>query len=183
MKSHRRFLLMLTLWVSIFCSSLVQPVSAQNYYDGLTDDFKIRRIDLYDSMYIIYAQRGDSIFKLYSRQEIERPQGGEILQVGHTYRLCLYPLFMTGALRSSLIIYRRFRGRAIPPPYMYHLSDYCVRNVFFACNIFDKCVYPKCPDSNIASRYSNYPDIKEPKKRLPRDINKIRKGNAANPKR
>ena len=104
MKTHGNFLLGLIIGVAVFSSCMVRPVSAQVYYYGLTDNFKIRRIDLYDSMYIIYAQRGDSIFKIYSRQEMERPQGGEVLRVDSTYRLWIEPLLTVGSMRSSLIV-------------------------------------------------------------------------------
>ncbi len=183
MKSRKNFLFGLAAGIAaVFCSSIVQPVSAQICYDSLIDNFRIRRIDLYDSMYIIYAQRGDSIFKIYSRQEMERPQGGEILRVGETYRLCLYPLFSIGTLRSSLILYGHFGGRAVR--YEYSPADYCVRNLFSACNIFDKCVYPDIPDSIRTSVYNpGCPYLRAPKTRLPKDIEKIRRGNAANPRR
>ena len=179
------------IMVAIFCLCIIRPVNAQAYnnnnyyyyyyYYGLTDNFKIRRIDLYDSMYIIYAQRGDSIFKIYSRQEMERPQGGEVLRVDSTYRLSLYPLFSIGILRSSLILYRGFRGRDIR--YEYTPADYCVKNLFMANNIFDKCVYSEIPNINKTYRHSNLPNYRAPKKRLPKNIEKIRRGNAANPKK
>ena len=182
MKTQGNFLLGLIVGIIIFCSCIAQSASAQICYDSLIDNFKIRRIDLYDSMYIIYAQRGDSIFKIYSRQERERPQSGEVLRVDSTYRLCLYPLFSIGILRSSLILYGHFCGRAVR--YEYTPADYCVKNLFSACNIFDKFVYPEYPDSKSTSVYNpQRPYLRAPKKRLPKNIEKIRRGNAANPKK
>ena len=183
MKTQGNFLLGLIVGIIIFCSCIVRPVNAQVYYYGLSDNFKIRRIDLYDSMYIIYAQRGDSIFQIYSRQEMERPQGGEVLRVDSTYRLWIEPLLTVGAMRSSFIVYRRFEGRAVR--YEYSPADYCVKNIFWAYNILDKCVYPVIPDGYQYSRrpHSPAPCHKAPKKRLPKNIEKIRRGNAANPKK
>lgn len=180
MKSTKCFLHSMTL-VIVFCfANHVLPTSAQINYYNLTDSFTVRSIDLCDSMYIIYAQRGDSIYKIYSRQEVEKPKGGEIILVGNTYCFCLEPLLTEGALRSSLNVARNFHGRSIR---FYRNADYCVGNVFFAYNILDKRVYSECSYENRAYKYAKYGKIIKERRRLPKDITKIRPGNAANPKR
>lgn len=176
MKTNNSFLFGLMALISVLFSSHITSVSAQNNY--ICGDFIIRRIDLYDSMYMIYAQRNDSIYKIYSRQE-KTPPDGKILMIGNTYHFCLVPLFMKSALRSSLIVGRFFQGRTI---YYRHQADYCVHNVFFSNNICGKRVY----DRRVLGEYDEYKyrkELKEPKIKLPKDIDKIRPGNAANPKR
>lgn len=178
MKSNKRFLHVLTIGIFIFFLNYVFPARAQCKSD-IVDNFTIRRIDLYDSMYIIYAQRGDSIYKIYSRQKNESPQGGEIIRVGSTYRLCLNSLFTKGILRSWAHFARCIQGRCIK---MIIMPDYCVFNAFYANNIYGKRVYEKClKDDEYKYKYRKR--MKEPKIKLPKDINKIRPGNAANPKR
>lgn len=146
MKTNNSFLFSLMALISVLFSNHITSVSAQNNY--ICGDFIIRRIDLYDSMYMIYAQRSDSIYKIYSRQE-KTPPDGKILMIGNTYHFCLVPLFMKSALCSSLIVGRFFQGRTI---YYRHQADYCVHNVFFSNNICGKRVY----DRRVLGEYDEY---------------------------
>jgi len=104
-------------------------------------NFTIRKIGLYKGMYIIYAQKGDSIYKIYSRKERKVPAGGKRLCVDSTYYLKLYPLYDEWLSNKP-----HFNTRVAE--YLVTVANvnrkYCVGNMFCGYNIVGAHAY----DSN-----------------------------------
>lgn len=105
--------------------------------------FTLRKVYSFEGMYVLYAQKGDSLYKIYSFKESEVPAGGREFHLDSTYYLYLQPVYADGSPASNKVgKYWRF--------FRYVLSarntdrKYCVFNGYLACNIIDKYVYSKC---------------------------------------
>ena len=105
--------------------------------------FTLRKVYSFEGMYVLYAQKGDSLYKIYSFKESEVPTGGCEFHIDSTYYLYLQPVYDDRSPGSNRlhVSYGFFR---------YDLSakntnrKYCVFNAYIACNIIDKYVYSKC---------------------------------------
>lgn len=105
--------------------------------------FTLRKVYSFEGMYVLYAQKGDSLYKIYSFKESKVPAGGREFHIDSTYYLYLQPVYADGSPASNKVgKYWRF--------FRYVLSarntdrKYCVFNGYLACNIIDKYVYSKC---------------------------------------
>lgn len=150
MRKNSLLFIFLLLFAFCGCASLSRSYSILpckcSDYDEHPEYFRvgyfiIRKIDFYKNMYIIYAQRGDSIYKIHSPREHKLPTNGKYLNVGDTCYLYLYPL-LNDALFNKAHFIIDLKG------YGFKLKNihckYCVKNVFGAANILSNYVYKEC---------------------------------------
>lgn len=150
-------------------------ISRSSHYVG---NFTIRKIGLYNGMYIIYAQKGDSIYKIYSRKERNVPAGGKRLRVDSTYYLQLYPLFRND-------IHEKTHCYTVVAEYPVVIKNtdrkYCVWNVFCGFNIVGAHAYDRHRCFKFVSTvkkdsvcpYPRLKKFKEPKIKLPAEWDNI----------
>ena len=116
-------------------------------------NFTIRKLYVYNGLYIIYAQKEDSIYKFYSRKERMVPSGGKPLLVDSTYYLCLTPLLFDGLLNK---IHFYATVGEYPVKVINVSREYCVKNIFQACNVVSDMVYDSNQCFNIVYSQKYY---------------------------
>ena len=118
-----------------------------------TSRFQYVRWDM--NVRITFAQKGDSLYKIYSAWEPKYNCNGELMWPGRTCRLYLYPLYDESECKN-LDIADMFNMDWLEEN---HISpDCCVRNVFIATNLRDNCVMKK----PCRFAYRKWRDFEEP---------------------
>ena len=130
----------------------------------LIGDFRICFVCIRSDMNIniTFAQKGDSLYKIYSMWNYKHDCRGKSVELksGETYRLYLYPLYDESECENRDIA-DMFNMDWLEEN---HISpDCCVRNVFIATNLRDDCVMKR----PCRFAYRRWRDFEEPDLDLP----------------